>query len=126
MLPFLAVNTVTVQSLKLLAPKHLDINNSLVIDLIERRQIFSSQNDCSIRKTLVENICDFPSVILLLLTFFKTLKYLEPLCKTLRQLLGEQIKRTIQLSLTGLFFAPSKNIVQLNKTKDVKIKVRLS
>ena len=51
---------------------------------------------------------------------------MEPLCEALRQLLGEQIKRTIQLSLAGLFFAPSKNIVQLNKTKDVKIKVRLS
>jgi hypothetical protein len=66
MLPFLAINAVTVQSLKLLAPKHLDINKSLVINLIERGEIFPSQNNRSIRKTLVENICDFPSVILLL------------------------------------------------------------
>lgn len=36
------------------------------------------------------------------------------------------MKRTIRLSLTGLFFAPSKNMVQLNETEDVEIKVRLS
>jgi hypothetical protein len=63
MLPFLAVDTITVQSLKLLAPNYSDINKSLIIDLIERREMFSSQNDRSIRKILVENICDFPSVI---------------------------------------------------------------
>jgi hypothetical protein len=111
MLPSSAVNAATVQSLKLLAPKHLDINKALVIDLIERGEIFPSQNDCSIQKSLVENIYAFPSVILLLQTFFKTLKYLEPLCEALRQLLGEQMKRTICLSLAGLFFALSKNIV---------------
>jgi hypothetical protein len=126
MLPSLAVDAATVQSLKLLAPKHLDINKALVINLIERREIFPSQNNRGIRKSLVENICAFPSVILLLRTFFKTLKYLEPLCEALRQLLGKQIKRTIRSSLAGLFFAPSKNIVQLNKAKDVKIKVTLN
>jgi hypothetical protein len=41
-------------------------------------------------------------------------------------LLGRQIKRTIQLSFARLFFAPSKNIVQLNETEEVEIKVRLS
>jgi hypothetical protein len=66
MLLFLAVNTVTVQSLKILASKHLNINKSLVINLIERSEIFSSQNNRSIRKSLVENICNFPSVIMLL------------------------------------------------------------
>ncbi|KAF1934756.1 hypothetical protein EJ02DRAFT_489096 [Clathrospora elynae] len=126
MLPFLAVDAVTVHSLELLAPKHSDIDKSLVIDLMERGEIFPSQNDCGIRKTLVENICDFPGVIPSLWTFFKTLKYLEPLCKALRQLLGEQMKRTIRSSLTGLFFAPSKNMVQLNETEDVEIKVGLS
>jgi hypothetical protein len=63
MLPFSAVDTVIVQSLKLLASKHLDIDKSLVMDLIERREIFFSQNNRGIRKTLAENICNFPSVI---------------------------------------------------------------
>jgi hypothetical protein len=126
MLPSSAVNAATVQNLKLLAPKHSDINKALVVDLIERREIFPSQNDRGIRKSLVQNICAFPSVIPLLQTFFQTLKYLEPLCKALRQLLGKQIKRTICLSLAGLFFAPSKSIVQLNKAKDVEIKVAIS
>ena len=65
-LPFSAIDAVTVQSLELLAPKHSDIDKSLVIDLIERGEIFPLQNNRGIRKTLIENICDFPSVIPLL------------------------------------------------------------
>ena len=126
MLPFSAVDAVTVQSLEFLAPKHSDIDKSLVIDLMERGEIFPSQIDRGMRKVLTENICNFPGVIPSLWTFFETLKYLEPLCKALRQLLGEQMKRTIRSSLTGLFSAPSKNMVQLNETEDVEIKVALS
>jgi hypothetical protein len=40
LLAFLAVDAVTIKSLKLLAPKYLDIDKSLVINLIERRVIF--------------------------------------------------------------------------------------
>jgi hypothetical protein len=126
MLPFSAVDSITVQSLELLAPKHSDIDKGLVIDLMERGEIFPSQNDRDIRKIVVGNICDFLGVIPSLWTFFETLKYLEPLCEALRQLLGEQMKRTIRSSLTGLFFAPSKNMMQLNETEDVEIKVGLS
>ncbi|KAF2850624.1 hypothetical protein T440DRAFT_529962 [Plenodomus tracheiphilus IPT5] len=126
MLPFSAVDAVTVQSLELRAPKHSDSDKSLVIDLMERREIFPSQNDRNIREILVENICDFPGVIPSLWTFFETLKYLEPLCEALRQLLGAQMKCTIRSSLTGLFFAPRNNMVQLNETEDIEIKVPLS
>jgi hypothetical protein len=126
MLPFSAIDAVTVQRLELLAPKHSDIDKSLVIDLMERGQIFPSQHDHGVRKTLVENICNFPGVIPSLWTFFETLKYLEPLCEALRQLLGSQMKRTIRSSLTGLFFPPSKYMVQLNETEDVEIKVGLN
>ena len=63
MLPLSAINAVTVQSLELLAPKHSEIDKSLVINLMERREIFPSQNDRGIRKTLVENIYNFPGVI---------------------------------------------------------------
>lgn len=45
MLPFSAIDAVTVQRLELLAPKHLDIDKSLVIDLMERGEIFPSQYD---------------------------------------------------------------------------------
>jgi hypothetical protein len=93
---------------------------------MKRGEIFPSQNDRDIRKILVGNICDFLGVIPSLWTFSETLKYLGPPCEALRKLLGEQMKRTIRSSLTGLFFAPSKNMMQLNKTEDVKIKVRLS
>jgi hypothetical protein len=126
MLPFSAVDAVTVQSLELLAPKHSNIDKSLVLALMERGEIFPSQDDRDIRKILADNICDFPGVIPSLWTFFETLKYLEPLCEALRQLLGGQMKRTIRSSLTGLFFAPSKNMVQLNETEDVDIKIGLS
>ena len=126
MLPSSAVDADTVQSLELLAPKHSDIDKSLVIVLMERGKIFPSQNDRGIRTTLLENLCDFPGVIPSLWTFFETLKYLEPLCEALRQLLGEQMKRTIRSSFMGLFFAPSKTMVQLTETEDVEIKVGLS
>jgi hypothetical protein len=96
LLAFSAVDAVTVKSLELLAPKYSDIDKSLVIDLMERGVIFPSQNERGIRKTLLENICDFPGVIPSLWTFFETLKYLEPLCEALRRLLGEQMKRTIR------------------------------
>ncbi|KAG9382793.1 repeatdomain containing protein [Pyrenophora tritici-repentis] len=125
-LPPSAVDAITVQSLELLAPKHSDMDKSRVISLMEHGKIFPSQSDRGIRKILVENICNLPGVIPSLWTFFETLKYLEPLCEALRRLLGEQMKRTIRSSLTGLFFAPSKNMVQLNETEDVEIKVELS
>jgi hypothetical protein len=50
-LPFSAVDAVTVQSLELLAPKHSDIDKSLVIDLMERGEIFPSQNDQTCQQT---------------------------------------------------------------------------
>jgi hypothetical protein len=125
-LPFSAVDADTVQNLELLAPTYSDIDKSLVVDLMERGEIFSSQQDRDIRKILLENICAFPGVIPSLRTFFETLKYLEPLCEALRQLLGEQMKRTIRSSFTGLFFTPSKNMVQVNETEDVEIQVALS
>ncbi|KAI1537805.1 ATPase [Pyrenophora tritici-repentis] len=118
MLPFSAVDAFTVQSLELLAPKHSDIDKSLAIDLMECGKIFPSQNDRGIRKTLMENICNFPGVIPSLRTFFETLKYLEPLCEALKWLLGTQMKHTIRSSLIGLFFPPGKNMVQLNETED--------
>ncbi|RYN43142.1 hypothetical protein AA0112_g626 [Alternaria arborescens] len=93
---------------------------------MERGDIFSSQQDRSIRKALLENVCTFPGVIPSLRTFFETLKYLEPLCEALRQLLGEQMKSTIRSSLTGLFFGSNKNMVQLNETEDVEIRIALS
>jgi hypothetical protein len=125
-LPFSAVDAVTVQSLELLAPKHSEIDRSLVVDLMERGEIFSSQKDEGIRRTLADNICAFSGVIPSLWTFFEALKYLEPLCEALRQLLGKHMKRTIRSSLMGLFFAPSKNMVQLTETEDVEIKCALS
>ena len=125
-LPPSVVDAATVKHLELLAPQHSEIDRGFVIDLMERGEIFPSQTDHSIREALLENICAFSGVIPSLWTFFETLKYLEPLCEALRQLLGEQMKRTIRSSLTGLFFAPRKNMVQLNETQDVEIKVALS
>lgn len=126
MLPFSAVDAATVQHLELLAPKHSDVDKSLVITLMERGEIFPTQNDRGIREALLENICAFPGVIPSLWSFFETLKYLEPLCEALKQLLGGQMKRTIRSSFMGLFFAPPRNMVQLNETEDVEITATLS
>lgn len=56
MLPFSAVDAVTVQSLELLSPKYSMIDKSLVIDLMERGKIFPSQHDSGVRKTLLMSI----------------------------------------------------------------------
>ncbi|KAF1840100.1 uncharacterized protein K460DRAFT_399124 [Cucurbitaria berberidis CBS 394.84] len=121
-LPFSVVDTATVQNLELLVPKYSDIDKESVVDLMERRVIFPSQVDQRIRKNLVDNICAFPGAIPSLRTFFEMLKYLEPICEALRQLLGENLKNTIRSSLMGRFFAPAKTLVQASETEDVEIK----
>jgi hypothetical protein len=64
MLPFSAVDAITVQNLELLAPEHSCIDKNLIVDRMNRGKIFHSQSDSGMRKTLVENICEFPGVIL--------------------------------------------------------------
>ncbi|EDU46063.1 conserved hypothetical protein [Pyrenophora tritici-repentis Pt-1C-BFP] len=125
-LPFSIVDAVTVQNLQLLAPAHSDMDKNLVIELMERRDIFSSLKSGTIRRTLTDNLCAFPGVIPSLWGFFEMLKYLEPLAEALRHLLGKDMKRTIRSSLMGLYFAPSKIMVQTTETQDVEIKVALS
>lgn len=50
MLPFSAIDAVTVQNLQLLSPKYSMIDKGLVIDLMERGKIFPSQHDSEVRK----------------------------------------------------------------------------
>lgn len=125
-LPFSAVDAATVKNLELLAPKNSTTDKELVANLMERREIFASQHDANLRNILLKNICSFPGIIPSLGTFFEMLKYLEPLCEALRYLLGGQMKGTIRSSFKGLYFAPPKNMVQINETEDVEIKVALS
>ena len=73
LLPFSIVDAVTVQNLQLLAPAQSETDKGLVVDLMKRGDIFSSQKSSAIRRILTENICAFPGVIPSLWGFFEML-----------------------------------------------------
>jgi hypothetical protein len=125
-IPFSAVDTATVENLQLLAPKYSTIDKDLILDLMERRILFPSQSDNRIRQQLANNICASQGLIPSLWTFFETLKYLEPICEALKQLLGSGMKRTIRSSLMGHFFLPEKNMVQISEFKEAELRTSLS
>ncbi|EUC40671.1 hypothetical protein COCMIDRAFT_108213 [Bipolaris oryzae ATCC 44560] len=120
-LPFSAVDAVTVESLELLAPKHSTIDKAFVLSLFERNIVFPSQLDSQIRRDLAENICASEGLIPSLWTFFETLKYIEPICETLKKLIGNNMKRTIRSSLMGCYFPPDKRNIQVAKFREAEI-----
>ncbi|KAH7551129.1 hypothetical protein BM1_10003 [Bipolaris maydis] len=120
-LPFSAVDAVTVESLELLAPKHSTIDKAFVLSLFERNIVFPSQLDSQIRRELAENICASEGLIPSLWTFFETLKYIEPICETLKKLIGNNMKRTIRSSLMGCYFPPDKRNIQVAKFREAEI-----
>lgn len=120
------VDAATVENLESLAPNCSEIDRDLVSVMMRNRNLFPSQHDENIRQDIESNICSFPGIIPSLWTFFETLKYLEPICKVLRKLLGGKVRRTIRASLQGYYFAPEKTVVQFSGTRDVEVTAALS
>lgn len=56
------------------------------------------------RDLIRRNICDISGLIPSLHTFFESLKYLEPCCKILRDIIPPKSKRTIRQELFGNFY----------------------
>lgn len=125
-LPFSAVDTITVESLESLAPKHSSIDKAYVLDLFKRNIIFPSQLDSGIRQELAENVCAFEGLIPSLWTFFETLKYIEPICEILKKLVGSNMRRTIRSSLMGHYFPPERRHIQVSKLREAEITSLLS
>ncbi|KAF2245101.1 hypothetical protein BU26DRAFT_578742 [Trematosphaeria pertusa] len=87
--------------------------------------LFSLVEDRSLRRALLENITSVPSLIPSLGIFFEMLKYLEPICDTLKQLIRTKMKGTIRRSLFGSFFPPEKVTVQKSESHAMELRGQL-
>lgn len=99
------VDEATVTGLEGLAPKHSTSDAACVKFRMEEKTVFSKIE--SSRDELREKILQIPHMIPSLLTFFESLKYLEPCAKVMRNLLPIKPKRSIRASLWGSYFQPS-------------------
>jgi hypothetical protein len=75
---------------------------------------------------LLDNICACEGLIPSLWTFFETLKYIEPICEALKQLLGSKMQHTIWLSFMSHYFPQNRNMIQLSEYQEAEIKAPLS
>lgn len=124
-LPYSVVDSVTVAKLETLCPRYSASDKDHVSSMMKDHVIFPSVIDETVRKVLLENIVNLPSLIPSLWTFFETLKYLEPICDALKQLIGNKMKGTIRKSLLGSFFPPEKISVQKSESLNVELKGQL-
>jgi hypothetical protein len=124
-LPYSVVDAVTVAKLETLCPRHSASDKDYVSAMMQDHVLFSLVEDRSHRRALLENITNAPSLIPSLRTFFETLKYLEPICDTLKQLIGTKMKGTIRRSLFGSFFPPEKVTVQKSESHSMELRGQL-
>ncbi|PVH95424.1 hypothetical protein DM02DRAFT_690214, partial [Periconia macrospinosa] len=117
------VNKLTVEKLELLCPKYSQLDRKTISQLMKDNVLFPSVRDAEVRRMLFANICSLPTLIPSLRTFFETLKYLEPICEIMKQLLGKKTKDTIRKSLFGSFRLPERMIVQVMENNYMELKV---
>lgn len=117
----LHVDTITVQHLEGLAPKYSERDRASITDLMRQGALFPSVQDEHIRDQLLENLFRLPCIIPSLWTFFELLKYIQPICEVLRELLGAQMGTTIRSSFMSLYFQPPRLIVQDSETHDREV-----
>ncbi|CBX95206.1 hypothetical protein LEMA_P023580.1 [Plenodomus lingam JN3] len=120
------VDAVTVNHLELLAPNHSKIDRDLLLDLMDRQILFPSVIDNQQRRALASNLCATIGLIPSLWTFFEVLKYLEPMCEILKDLIGGKQKRTIHSSLMANYYPPATPMVQISDTTEAEITIPLS
>lgn len=119
----LVVDPATSGNLELLAPCVSLSDKESITDMMSGKdvptdkEIFTLIKDQNVRQSLLTNLCSLPCMIPTLGTFFETLKYLEPCCEALKQLIGPKDKwrGTIRASLMSYYFAPEKVMVQTSE-----------
>lgn len=115
----LIIDPTTAKNLESLAPQTSPSDRLLVENMMASKEaesrLFPSVLDENVRQRLLRNICELPYMIPTLGTFFESLKYLEPCCDVLKQLIGNKMNKTIRKSLMGCFFAPAKNMIQVSE-----------
>lgn len=118
--PFSLVDPVTAAKLELLAPWTSEIDRKSVADMMARNELFPSVVDQNARSKLLQNICEVECLIPTLWTFFENLKYLEPCCDAIKQILGDKLRGTLRRSLMGCYFAPEKVLIQSSEESKVE------
>ena len=106
-IPGYAVDTSTVESLELLAPRISYSDRERIISLMSNKQIFASIHEETVRQRLLNNILSLPLMIPSIRTFFENLKYIEPCCKILRTLIGPKQARSIRQELLSAWSHPA-------------------
>ncbi|CAI6337035.1 unnamed protein product [Periconia digitata] len=117
------VNALTVEKLELLCPKYSQSDKKTILQLMEENVLFPSVRDAEVRRKLFMNICSSPVLIPSLRTFFETLKYLEPICEAMKQLIGKKTRGTIRQNLADSFRLPERMIVQSMENCYMELKV---
>jgi hypothetical protein len=86
---------------------------------MSNKDLFPSVVDENVRQALLQNILQLSVLIPTLWTFFETLKYLEPCCDALKQIIGNNMKSTIRSSLMGSYFPRESVIIQTSEHHEV-------
>lgn len=101
-----AVDALTVQKLELCAPAISERDRISIKSWMQSKTIFPTITDSHKRDALLENILLIPCLIPTLRSCFENLKYLEPCCTILKQLLGSKQNGTIWRGFSAVYFRP--------------------
>ncbi|KAI9717976.1 MAG: hypothetical protein M1828_007012 [Chrysothrix sp. TS-e1954] len=93
-----ALDAATARQLELLAPSSSWQDAQKVRDLMRDRHIFPDVSDDASRQLLLDRLLTFSGLVPTLRTFFENLKYLEPCCQVLKQLLSLGPSTTLRKS----------------------------
>lgn len=104
------VDDATVKGLEGLVPQHSTSDAACVQIRMQEKAIFPNVH--SGRDELQKKILRIPHMVPSLLTFFESLKYLEPCAKIMRSLIPTKPKKSIRASLWGSYFKPTNVLVE--------------
>lgn len=116
------VDVSTVELLEFRAPQHCASDKDIVTQLMREYELFPTIVDDDVRIAIKDNIQALRGMIPSLKSFFEMLKYVEPICATLRQLIGDEMRGTIQRSLFGNYWAPPEVMVLCSDSHEVEIR----
>ncbi len=110
--PKSAVDGPTVRNLELLAPAVSAQDLKIVQDRMASKTAFPTISDQVTRDSIARNLANVSCLIPSLRTFFENLKYLEPCCGILKQLLQPKQKKTIRQAFFASHFRPAQLIIE--------------
>jgi len=110
-----AIDTITVQRLESLAPSASAEDMRQITEWMHCKEIFPDVSELVTRDVLLRNIAAVPCMIPSLRTLFENLKYLEPCCTILRNLLDPKKKRTIRAGLASCYKHPARVCVDFDE-----------